>query len=158
MLLLAGIALYYTLVVFNNITDFNSNYQFARHVLMMDTTFPGNNGMWHALPEPWLHVAFYISIIAWEFATGILLWWGVVKLAQALRQPASAFNAAKRVSIIALALSLLMWLVAFLDVGGEWFMMWQSHIWTGEEAAARMFAVVGIVLLIFLQPEIEGQP
>ena len=52
LLLLAGIALFYTLVVFNNLTDFDSNYQFVRHVLMMDTTFPGNHGMWRALPSP----------------------------------------------------------------------------------------------------------
>ena len=32
LLLLAGIALDYTLVVFNNLTDFDSNYQFVRHV------------------------------------------------------------------------------------------------------------------------------
>ncbi len=44
-LLLAGIALYYTLVVFNNLTDFDSNKQFVRHTLTMDTTFPGNYGM-----------------------------------------------------------------------------------------------------------------
>ena len=40
LLLLAGIALFYTLVVFNNITDFDSNYEFVRHVLSMDSTFP----------------------------------------------------------------------------------------------------------------------
>jgi predicted small integral membrane protein len=29
-------------------------------------------------------------------------------------------------AVIALTTSLLMWLVAFLDVGSEWFLMWQS--------------------------------
>jgi predicted small integral membrane protein len=158
MLLVAGISLFYTLVVFNNTTDFDSNYQFVRHVLMMDTTFPGNNGMWRAMTAPGFHLAFYISIIAWEFVTCILLWWGVFKLGQALRQPAAKFNAAKRIPILALTLSLVMWLVAFLAVGGEWFLMWQSHMWNGQEAAFRMFAVVGIVMLILLQPETEGQP
>ncbi len=43
LMLLAGIALFYTLVVLNNLTDFNSNYQFVRHVLMMDSTFPGQS-------------------------------------------------------------------------------------------------------------------
>jgi predicted small integral membrane protein len=157
-LLLAGVALFYTIVVFNNITDFNSNYQFVQHVLRMDTTFPGNNALWHALPEPWLQLAFYLSIIGWEFVTCILLWWAVTKLGKALHQPAAAFNLAKRIPIIALTLSLLMWLVAFLDVGGEWFLMWQSHIWNGQEAAFRSFGVVGIVLLILLQPETDGQP
>ncbi len=157
-LLLAGIAVYYSLVVFNNTTDFDSNYQFVRHVLMMDTTFPGNHGMWRAISAPGFHLVFYISVIAWELVTCILLWWGVAKLAQALRKPAADFNAAKRIPILALTLSLLMWLVAFLCVGGEWFLMWQSHMWNGQEAAFRMFAVVGIVLLILLQPETEGQP
>jgi predicted small integral membrane protein len=51
-----------------------------------------------------------------------------------------------------------MWLVAFLSVGGEWFLMWQSQTWNGQEPAFRMFAVVGLVLLIVMQPEAEGQP
>ena len=48
-----------------------------------------------------------------------------------------------------------MWLVAFLSVGGEWFLMWQSKNWNGQEAAFRMFTVVGIVLLLVVQPEAE---
>ena len=68
LLLLAGLALFYTLVVFDNLTDPNSNYQFVRHVLSMDTTFPGNNGMWRAMPSPAWHWVFYVSIIAWEIA------------------------------------------------------------------------------------------
>ncbi len=157
-LLLAGITLYYMLVVFNNITDFDSNYQFVRHVLSMDSTLPGNRGMWRAILSPALHLAFYLGIIGWEIATTILLWWGMVRLLRAMRLPASAFNAAKRVAVMALTLSMTMWLVAFLSVGAEWFLMWQSHIWNGQEAAFRMFAVVGLVLLVVLQPETEGQP
>jgi predicted small integral membrane protein len=157
-LLLAGIALFYTLVVFNNLTDFDSNYQFVRHVLMMDSTIPGNNGMWRAITSPAIHLAFYIGIIAWEIVTTILLWWGAIELVRALRKPAAQFNAAKRVPVAALALSLLMWLVAFLSIGAEWFLMWQSHTWNGQEAAFRNFAVVGIVLLLFLQPDTETQP
>jgi predicted small integral membrane protein len=157
-LLLAGIALYYCLVVFNNLTDFDSNYQFVRHVLAMDTTFPGNRGMWRALTSPMTDLVFYLGIIAWEIATAILLWWGVARLVGALRLGAGAFNAAKRVAIEALTVALLMWLVAFLAVGGEWFLMWQSHVWNGQDAAFRMFAVIGLVLLIVLQPDGEGQP
>jgi predicted small integral membrane protein len=158
LLLLAGIALLYTLVVFNNVTDFDSNYQFVRHVLMMDSTFPGNRGLWRALQSPSAHLAFYVSIIAWEFATTVLLWWAVVRLLRALRGSVGVFNAEKRVAIMALALSMLMWLVAFLTVGAEWFLMWQSRNWNGQEAAFRMFVVVGLVLLLLLQPDKEGQP
>ena len=71
-----GVAIFYTFVVFNNLTDYGSNYQFVRHVLMMDSTFPGNHGMWRALNQPALHTAFYLSIIAWEAVTMALCWWG----------------------------------------------------------------------------------
>ena len=158
LLLLAGIALFYTLVVFNNLTDFNSNYQFVEHVLTMDSTFPGNHGMWRALPSPAFHMVFYISIIAWEGATTSLLWWGVIRLVLALRKPAASFHRAKGVPVMALTLSMLMWLVAFLTIGAEWFLMWQSHIWNGQEPAFRMFAVVGLVLLILVQPDTDTQP
>jgi predicted small integral membrane protein len=51
--LVLAIALFYTILVFNNISDYGSNYQFVRHVLMMDSTFPGNHGMWRAVNCRW---------------------------------------------------------------------------------------------------------
>jgi len=158
LLLLAGIALFYSLVVFNNLTDFDSNYQFVRHVLAMDSTIPGNRGHWRAISSPAVHLAFYCGIIAWEAVNTIVLWWGTASLARAFRAPAVEFNAAKRVALAALTLSMTMWLVAFLSIGGEWFLMWQSHTWNGQEAAFRMFAVVGLVLLILMQQDADGQP
>jgi predicted small integral membrane protein len=156
--LLASVALFYTFVVFNNLTDYNSNFQFVRHVLAMDTIFPGNPELWRSLPTPGFHYVFYNFIIGWEVVTAILCWWGALSLLKALRAPASAFQSAKRIPIAALTLSLLMWLVAFLTVGAEWFLMWQSRQWNGQEEAFRMFAVVGIVLLLMIQPEMDGQP
>ena len=47
--LVFGVALFYTFVVFNNLTDYNSNYQFIRHVLVMDSTFSENRGFAHGL-------------------------------------------------------------------------------------------------------------
>ncbi len=151
--LVFGVAIYYSFVVFNNITDYDSNYQFVRHVLMMDSTFPGNHGMWRAQNQPALHTLFYVSIIAWEFATMALCWWGGIRLVKARRGAAAEFERAKSVAVAGLTLSLLMWLVAFLSVGGEWFLMWQSKSWNGQDAAFRMFMVVGIVLLLVAQRE-----
>ena len=151
--LVFGVAIFYTLVVFNNTTDYGSNYQFVRHVLMMDSTFPGNHGMWRAINSPAAHTAFYLSIIAWEVATMVLCWWGGICMLRARGASASLFHHSKRVAIVAFTLSLLMWLVAFLSVGGEWFLMWQSKSWNGQDAAFRMFTVVGIVLLFVAQPE-----
>jgi predicted small integral membrane protein len=152
-LLLGSLAFFYSLVVFNNLFDFESNYQFVRHVLLMDSTIPGNRGMGRALHAPAVHLAFYLGIIAWEIAMAVLSWWGTANLLRARRGTAAEFAAARTVPVAALTLSLLLWLVAFLAVGGEWFLMWQSRDWNGQQAAFRNFAVAGIVLLILLQPE-----
>jgi predicted small integral membrane protein len=146
-LLVFGVAIFYTFVVFNNLTDYDSNYEFVRHVLMMDSTFPGNHGMWRAINSPAMHTAFYVAIIAWEFATMLLCWWGGVRLACFIDASDSDFQQAKDVAIWALTL------VAFLGIGGEWFLMWQSRVWNGQEAAFRNFTVVGIALLFVAQRE-----
>jgi predicted small integral membrane protein len=153
MLLLAAIAFFFTLVAFNNITDFDSNYQFVRHVLMMDSTFPGNHGMGRAIREPWIHLAFYIGIITWEIANAGLSWWGSMDLFRALRSPQPDFHSAKQVGVVALTSGMLQWFVAFLCIGAEWFLMWQSKLWNGQDAAFRMFAAEGLVLVILLLPE-----
>src|ERR1700751_2211069 len=156
-LLVAAVGFFYTVVVFNNITDYGSNYQFVHHVLLMDTTFPGNHGMWRSIHVRGMQTALYDGIIVWEAATMALTWLGVFKLARAVRRPAADFNSAKRIPITALTLGLLLWLVAFITVGGEWFLMWQSNIWNGQEAAFRMFTVIGIVFLLLVQPDVDGQ-
>jgi len=157
-LMVAAVAFLYTLIVFNNTTDYGSNYQFVHHVLLMDTTFPGNHGMWRAIHPPIVQIVFYDGIICWEAVTMILTWIGVAELLRALRAPAAGFNSAKRFSVAALALGMLLWFVAFISVGGEWFLMWQSKIWNGQDAAFRMFTVIGIVFFLVVLPDTETQP
>jgi predicted small integral membrane protein len=153
--LVLAVALYYTIVVFNNVTDYNSNHQFIRHVLMMDSTFPDNSAMWHAINSPAIHALFYVTVIAWESLTMALCWWGGIQLARNVKSLAAIFQQTKNIAIAGLTLSLLMWLVAFLTIGAEWFLMWQSKTWNGQEAAFRMFAIVGIVLLLLVQKDDE---
>jgi predicted small integral membrane protein len=153
MLLLAAMAFFFTLVAFNNLTDFDSNYQFVRHVLMMDSTFPGNLGMWRAIRAPWIHLAFYLGIIAWEILNAVVSWWGSIALLRALHSPQAEFHRAKQVGVVALTSGMLQWFIAFLCVGAEWFLMWQSKLWNGQDAAFRMFAVEALVLVILLLPD-----
>jgi predicted small integral membrane protein len=155
--LVLGIALYFSIIAFNNLTDFDSNYQFIRHVLMMDSTLPENHAIWRALNSPGWHVVFYGTIIVWESAAAILCWWGGLRLIRSLKKDASQFHQAKNTAILGLALGLLIWLLAFLIVGGEWFLMWQSKTWNGQEAAFRMFTITGIVLLLVAQGESEDK-
>lgn len=153
--LVFAIALYYTVVALNNTTDYNSNFQFVRHVLMMDSTFPNNGAMWRAINSPAIHTLFYISIIVWEALTMIFCWWGGIKLVRSLKAPAATFQRAKTTAIIGLTLGALLWFTAFLTIGGEWFLMWQSQKWNGQDAAFRMFAIMGIVLILVVMKDDE---
>jgi predicted small integral membrane protein len=152
-LLLAAMAFFFTLVVFNNVTDFGSNYAFVRHTLSMDTTFPGNQGMWRAITNPTLQLVLYLAIIAWEAINMTLCWCGAIALWRALHAMPESFHHAKRIGILAVTSGMLMWFVAFTCVGAEWFLMWQSHQWNGQDPAFRMFITEAVVLLLLQMPE-----
>ena len=151
--LVFGVALYTTLIALDNLTDYDSNYQFVRHVLMMDSTFPSNHGMWRAINSPVIHSLFYWMIIVWESLSSVVCWWGGVRLARSFAKGTGEFHRAKGLAVAGLTLNLLIWLVAFLSIGEGWFLMWQSRTANGQEAAFRMFTILGIVLLLLAQPD-----
>ena len=122
----------------------------------MDTTFPDNQLKWRALTNPIFHHLFYCTLILWEVTSAGLCWVGACHLYRALRADRVSFHQAKNIAVYGLVVSMLQWLFAFLTVGGEWFVMWQSPTWNGQDAALRMFVVTGIVLLFLsLSWEIE---
>jgi predicted small integral membrane protein len=41
----------------------------------------------------------------------------------------------------------------FIAIGGEWFQMWKSTAWNGEDAALRNAALAFLTLLLVLLPE-----
>jgi predicted small integral membrane protein len=151
-LLIWAVALFASLVVFNNLTDYASNYTFVSHVLKMDTTFPENRAMWRAINAPFLHHAFYWIIILAEAAIAVLCWLGGFRLFTSSGD-ADRFNKAKGIAIAGLTLGLLLWFTGFITVGGEWFLMWQSEHWNGQEAAFRLAVIFGIVLLYLVQSD-----
>lgn len=153
--LVASSALFLAIVVFNNLIDYNSNFQFVKHVLNMSTTFPGNRLMGRAIDSPVVHHVFYASIILWELAAAAILAAGALKLWRVRAAPAATWQAAKSLAAFGLTVSMLMWFLAFITVGGEWFVMWQSSTWNGQNAAFRMFAVLGLILLFLQQRDDE---
>lgn len=154
--LLAAVALFMALVTLNNVIDYGSNFEFVKHVLSMDTTFPENQLRWRALTNPAVHHLFYAVIIAWEATSTLAIGWSAVRLWRLRTASSEVFGAAKGFAVGALTLNLLLWFVAFITVGGEWFVMWQSQVWNGQTAAFRMFACVGIVLLFLKTSDPDG--
>ena len=142
-------ACYATLVAFNNIIDYGSNFQFVQHVLSMDTTFPDNGAMWRAITSPDIHHTAYVMIIAVEITTAVLAWLGVKALWQA-RPDAELFNKKKGLAAKALVLGICLWFGGFVVVGGEWFLMWQSEVWNGTQASFRVTMFFAITLAMLM--------
>jgi predicted small integral membrane protein len=149
--LVAAVALLLTLLALNNLTDYGSNFSYVEHVLSMDTTFPDNLLKWRAITNPVFHHLFYCTLILWEATSAGLCWFGAYYLYRARKSDSELFQQTKSLAIYGLVLSMLQWLLAFLTVGAEWFLMWQSPTWNGQDAALRMFVVTGMVLL-FVSP------
>jgi predicted small integral membrane protein len=151
--MVASLALFALLVTFDNLTDYDTNYAFVRHVLSMDTTFPGNALLYRRVTSPALWQAGYALIIAGEGLTGIALTVATISLARHLRSDGVSFNRAKRFTIIGAAIGFLVWFFGFMVVGGEWYSMWQSPLWNGQEAAFRFYMTILAVLIFVNQPD-----
>ena len=154
-LMVAALALFGFIVTYDNIVDYRSNYDFVRHVLSMDTTFPGNALMGRAITDPVLwHVA-YDAIIAAEGLMCLAFAVATAELARALFCDAERFNASKRFVFIGAGIGFLLWFLGFMVMGGEWFAMWQSKTWNGQQAAFRFYLTLIGVLLFVNQPDGE---
>jgi hypothetical protein len=66
--MIASLAAYAFIVAYDNIVDYQSNYEFVRHVLSMDTTFHGNALMHRAISNERIWSLAYALIIAMEGA------------------------------------------------------------------------------------------
>lgn len=141
------------LVAFGNITDYGSNYAFVQHVLSMDTTFPGNALMYRSITNPTLWTIGYWLIILGEALTCVLFLVASLKLWQARNGTGQEFNDAKGFVVIGATMGFLVWFFGFMVVGGEWFAMWQSSTWNGQEAAFKFYMTMLAVLIFVNQPD-----
>jgi predicted small integral membrane protein len=148
---IAALASYALLVAYNNVVDYGSNYAFVQHVLSMDTTFPGNALMHRAISNETAWRSVYAAIIATEGLTALLLVVGALALLARLRAPAEVFNRAKAWAVAGLAVGFGLWFFGFTVIAGEYFVMWQSKVWNGQEAAFRIATeMLGALIFIAL--------
>lgn len=153
--LVAGLALLVSLVAFGNITDYGSNFAFVRHVLAMDTIFPDATIRYRAITAPTLQHAAYVLIIAVQVATALLCWAGAWRMWLRRRAPAALFQRAKGLAVAGLSLGVVLWLVGFMAIGGEWFGMWMSSQWNGIETSFRLVALLLGALIYLGQAEAD---
>ncbi|MBX3093601.1 MAG: DUF2165 domain-containing protein [Cryobacterium sp.] len=152
-LTLALAGLFGLFVFAGNLMDYDSNFQFVRHVLSMDTTFEGNALMWRAIDNEVIHHIGYWGIIIAEGVFALLALVGAVKLFARRNADARTFNQAKAWGYASYAVGLLVWFFGFIVIGSEWFAMWQSAIWNGKDTAMPIAILLGTFAVILAMHE-----
>lgn len=153
--LVACNALYIFLVALGNITDYDTNFAFVKHVLSMDTTnFGGDPGtgldpdvMWRAITDPVAWNVAYIGVIVWESLAAIVLIAACIYWLRAFITNGN-FDTARALSSIGLLMIVALFFAGFITIGGEWFQMWRSTSWNGLDPAFRNSVLAAITLVL----------
>jgi predicted small integral membrane protein len=152
-LMVGSLAVFAFIVAFDNVTDYDTNFEFVRHVLSMDTTFPDNALIYRRITSTVLWNLGYWLIILGEALTSLSLALAAIVLTRRLRSRAADFDRAKRFVFIGSAIGFLVWFFGFMVVAGEWFAMWESRSWNGQEPAFRFYMTILAVLIFVNQPD-----
>src|SRR5262249_26932864 len=123
---IAVLAVFALIVAYDNVLAYNSNYQFVRHVLSMDTIFPDSALRSRAIDSETMWRAACALIIAIEASTGFLLALGAVVLLGRLRASAKLFNHAKLWAVAGLTLGFCLWFLGF-RVDSEYHQAWTAR-------------------------------
>ncbi|MFC4775274.1 DUF2165 family protein [Paenibacillus sp. GCM10023252] len=145
--------LFVTFVFLGNLMDYDSNYQFVKHVLSMDTTFEGNQLMWRAITSEAAHTIANIALITAEGLVALLGWVTVVRMLGVARRTLGTFQRAKSLGIYMFLLAFCIWYLGFIVIGSEWFAMWQSEVWNGKQTAMDIVEVFLGFMIVFLLPD-----
>lgn len=145
---IAALAAFALIVAYNNVFDYNSNYQFVRHVLSMDTTFPDNALRPRAIERNAVARGLCCDQRRRGFDRSAARA-GRSRVARPIAsecqnlQPPQALGGGRTDARDCL------WFFDFIVIGGEYFAMWQSKIWNGQEGAFRI-ATTMLAALIFV--------
>ena len=151
--MVGSLAVFAFIVAFDNVTDYVTNFEFVRHVLSMDTTFPENALLYRRITSPALWNLAYWLIILGEGLTSLSLALAAIGLMRRLRSNGADFDRAKRLVFIGSAIGFVVWFFGFMVVAGEWFAMWESRSWNGQEAAFRFYMTILAVLIFVNQTD-----
>jgi predicted small integral membrane protein len=149
-----SIGLFGLIVGYTNIVDYDSNWQFVRHVLAMDSFEPwfDASALKHrAITSEPVQRAFYALIITGELVTGVLF--AVAGLALAASAIAGRSpSVGKTLAVAGAAVAILVWYTGFAVIGAEWFAMWAST-WDGQMKAYTFATFILIAVLYITRPE-----
>ncbi|QEL56450.1 DUF2165 family protein [Chromobacterium paludis] len=155
-LIALSIGLFGLMVASGNLLDYDSNWQFVRHVLSMDTMQPWFHGealRGRAIHDETIQRLAYAAIIAGELAVGALCAAGGAMLLAAVCPARRVWLArGKACFTLGAALAILVWHTGFAVIGGEYFAMWANQF--NGQFSAYAFSGIALLALIYVnQPE-----
>ena len=116
-------ALLFSLIAFNNISDYHTNFQFVKSVLSMESV-KTKNVIWRAVTSPSLQHSVYMAIIIWELITALVCWIGAFCIIL------TKVRVGRGIATIGLMMGAALFMIGFVIGAGEWFYMWDSDFGT----------------------------
>ncbi|RLV57868.1 DUF2165 domain-containing protein [Parashewanella curva] len=149
LLLAFFLGIFCLIVGYNNIVDFNTNYQFVIHVLSMDSMQPwflGTQLFDRAVTKPSLLLTAYWFIIALEIIAGLVISFGAFFMFKGARYDNASFSKGQGIFLAGATIALFIWYFSFAVVGSEWFQMWAST----ENAQMKAYTFSEFILLVMI--------
>lgn len=140
-LVIAVVAAFFSLIVFNNITDYETNHWCVQSVMGMEGV-RASNVMWRAIETPWIVTSVYIFIIITEIAIALLCWYSVILML--LNRNGKIWG------LLGLTMGFGLFMFGFVAIGGEWFYMWQHSTLAGLQQKAAVFSLVMLSCVLFV--------
>ena len=148
-----SVALFMCLVCFNNLTEYDSQFQFVQVIARMEDTFSGMKS-WRSISSSFVLHIFFILIVVWETMTAVLMLLGTFKMINKFKDTAPAFKSAKKYTALGLSFGVLLWFTVFIAIAGEWFLMWQSKNWNAQDTAFFLTACFLLFLIHHNQEDV----
>ncbi|QUM90477.1 DUF2165 domain-containing protein [Moritella sp. 36] len=147
-----SISLLCLLVGIDNMLDFNANYQFVQHALMMDSMFDANAVEYRTVTNPTFHLISYVVIIIAELLAGIFGLIGGIVMAKNINK--AEFSQGQACFLFGGSVAIALWYLGFAVNGGEWFSTWANQ-WNGQIKAYTFatFILVSMIYVLIPTPE-----
>ncbi|KAA0997020.1 DUF2165 domain-containing protein [Pseudomonas sp. ANT_J12] len=152
--LMAFLSFFGLLVLYSNIIDYSTNYEYIGHILSMDTTRENLNISYRAITSPILHHRIYWFIITLEVMYTAYCLLGTYQLFKHRHASIDVFHEAKKLSIIGLLIAIFVYYVCMQVIGVEWFDMDESQVWNAKDWARHIVDFI-LPLLIYMTLKVE---
>ena len=137
------------LALLNDVTAFTSTVDSVVKPLI---TMQGNasHQLWRALPASFSNIAYTLMFLG-EFLVGVLAVIGIILMCKNINQSVEQFERAKRWIYLACGWGIIVWGLGFFEIGGDWFLAWQSNSLASFQQGALNYVLEVFIAFVYLK-------